>query len=160
MHTLLGFYEQSNSFALKEIPKAPTPYNLRCGPIVQSTVQTESFLNKCTAVASPLEVRQSFCLPLHDPFGADWIATKAVRQVARNTSWDTHFSIILTSLAGIATALTETETCKTAFVSSYCLRCSFWTGDHIYHTCIFPSSWYNVKRLSQNHIWKWTDETE
>lgn len=51
MHMLLGFYEQSDSFALKEIPKAPVPWDLRCGPIVQSTVQTESSLNKCTAIA-------------------------------------------------------------------------------------------------------------
>lgn len=51
MHTLLGFYEQSDSFALKEIPKAPMSCSLRCGPIVQSTVQTESSLNKCTAIA-------------------------------------------------------------------------------------------------------------
>lgn len=51
MHMLLGFYEQSDSFALKEIPKAPMPYNLKCGPIVQSIIQTESSLNKCTAVA-------------------------------------------------------------------------------------------------------------
>lgn len=51
MHMLLGFHEQSDSFALKEIPKAPMPCNLRCGPIVQSMVQTESSLNKCTAIA-------------------------------------------------------------------------------------------------------------
>lgn len=134
---------------LRKFQKPPCLAVWDVAQLYKARYKQKALLINALLLLSSLEARRSFCLPLHDPLGADWIATKALRQVARNTSWGTHFSIILTSLTGIATALTETETCKTAFVSSYCLCCSFWTDDHIYHTCIFPSLWHNVKRLSQ-----------
>lgn len=137
---------------LRKFQKPPCLTIWDVAQLYKALYKQKALLINAVLLLPPLEERQSLCLPLHDPFGADWIATRAVRQVAKNTSWGTHFSIILTSPAGIATALTETETCKTAFVSSCCLRYSFWTDDHLYHTCIFPSSWYNVKRLSQNHF--------
>lgn len=122
--------------AVPKVPKAPYPVTWGPAQLCWALYAQEALTINTVPLLSPLEVRQSFSLPLRDPPGVDWTAALAVRQVARNTSPGTHFSITLTSLTVIATARTETETCKTAFVSSWCLSYSFWEDDHMPCLCI------------------------